>query len=74
MSIAPMSVHHSVPATSSEPCEPCKKTTHCSKNCFARFPKKLADFRACCATRARGTTSTSGGSVSVAVASPVGAP
>ncbi|PUZ66410.1 hypothetical protein GQ55_3G306000 [Panicum hallii var. hallii] len=72
-------VHHSVLAasqknSSSEPCEHCKKTTHRSANCFARYPEKLADFHARRAARGRGTTSTPRGFVSVAASSPVSAP
>jgi hypothetical protein len=41
-------------STSSQPCEHCKKITHRSENCFAKFLEKLVDFRARCATRGRG--------------------
>jgi hypothetical protein len=60
-------------STSSQPCEHCKKITHRSENRFAKFPEKLADFRARCATRGRGTGPSPRGSVVVAAASSVGA-
>jgi hypothetical protein len=38
-----------------QPYENCKQITHRSENCFAKFPEKLADFRARRAARGRGT-------------------
>jgi hypothetical protein len=55
-----------------QPCEHCKQTTHCSKNCFAKFPEKLADFRARRAARGRGTEHLPRGSVVVAATSSTG--
>jgi len=59
--------------TSFQPCEHCKKTTHRSENCFAKFPEKLADFRVRRATRGRGTRPSPRGSVAVATTSSAGA-
>jgi hypothetical protein len=58
--------------TSFQPCEHCKKTTHRSKNCFAKFPEKLVDFHVCRATRGRGIGSPKG-SVAVVATSSAGA-
>ncbi|RLM87458.1 uncharacterized protein C2845_PM04G15860 [Panicum miliaceum] len=63
MSAPPMSVSHTVLATSqrymappkdtsSKPYEYCGKTNHSSENYFSRHPEKLADFRARRAARA----------------------
>jgi hypothetical protein len=49
--------------TSFQPCEHCKKITHRSENCFAKFPEKLADFRVRRATRGHGTGPSPRGSV-----------
>jgi hypothetical protein len=86
MSVASMSASHSVLAASqrfsapkgtpAEPCKHCGKNTHTVENCFSAHPEKLAEFRARKAVRAprgRGTAPAPRGSVSVAVASPVGA-
>ena len=54
---------NTVKGSSSEHCEHCKKTSHCSKNCFARYPEKLADYRALCAARGRAAGSPSEGPV-----------
>jgi hypothetical protein len=59
--------------TSFQPCEHCKKTTHRSENCFAKFPEKLADFRVRRATRGRGMGPSPKGSVAVAATSSAGA-
>lgn len=77
-SVLAASQRNTVPrGTSSEPCKHCGKTTHISENCFSAHPEKLAEYRACRAARAargRGTSSiASGGSVSIAAASPIGA-
>jgi hypothetical protein len=56
-----------------QPCEHCKKTTHRSENCFAKFPEKLADFRVRRATCGRGTGPSPRGSVAIAATSSVGA-
>jgi hypothetical protein len=58
--------------TSFQPCEHCKKTTHRSENCFAKFPEKLADFRVRRATHGRGTGPSSRGSVAIAATSSAG--
>jgi hypothetical protein len=60
-------------STSFQPCEHCKKTTHRSKNCFAKFPEKLADFRVRRATCGRGIGRSLRGSVVVAATSSAGA-
>jgi hypothetical protein len=60
-------------STSFQPCEHCKKTTHRSKNCFAKFPEKLADFRVRRATCGRGIGRSPRGSVVVAATSSAGA-
>ena len=65
---------NTIKGSSSEPCEHCKKTTHRSEYCFARYPEKLAAYRSRHAARSRGAGSTPTGSVSVAAASPVSAP
>jgi hypothetical protein len=59
--------------TSFQPCEHCKKTTHRSENCFAKFPEKLADFCVRRATRGRGIGASPRGSVGVAATSSAGA-
>jgi hypothetical protein len=59
--------------TSFQPCEHCKKTTHRSENCFAKFPEKLADFRVRRATRGRNTGPSPRGSVAIAATSSAGA-
>jgi hypothetical protein len=59
--------------TSFQPCEHCKKTTHRSKNCFAKFLEKLTDFCVCRTTRGRGTGPSPRGSVAVAATSSAGA-
>ncbi|XP_022682545.1 uncharacterized protein LOC101770312 isoform X4 [Setaria italica] len=61
MSVASMSVSHSVLAasqkfstpkgTSSDPCKHCGKTGHSPENCFPQYLEKLAEFRACRAAR-----------------------
>jgi hypothetical protein len=56
-------------STSSQPCEHCKKTTHRSENCFAKFSEKLADFRARRVTRGRCTGPSPRGSFVVATSS-----
>ncbi|KAG8087394.1 hypothetical protein GUJ93_ZPchr0010g10858 [Zizania palustris] len=78
---APISVPHSVLAASQRSslatggssegtlCDHCKKTGHCSENCFVRYPEKLAEYRA---HRARGR-STSKGYVSIVAASSISA-
>ncbi|XP_004968922.1 uncharacterized protein LOC101770312 isoform X2 [Setaria italica] len=86
MSVASMSVSHSVLAasqkfstpkgTSSDPCKHCGKTGHSPENCFPQYLEKLAEFRACRAARTgrgRGTTPTPKGAVSVAATASVGA-
>ena len=73
--LAPQSVlvaaHRSRESDTSTPCEHCKKTTHRSEYCFAKYPEKLAEFRARRATRGRGTSATPRGYVSDAAASPI---
>ena len=68
--LAPQSVlaaaHRSRVSDASTPCEHCKKTTHRSEHCFAKYPEKLAEFRARRAARGRGTSAPPRGSVSVA--------
>jgi len=59
-------------SSSSQPCVHCNKTTHRSENCFAKFPEKLADFRARRATRGRGAGPSPRGSVAVAATSSAG--
>jgi hypothetical protein len=56
-------------STSSQRCEHCKKTTHHSENCFAKFLEKLADFRARRVTRGRCTGPSPRGSFVVATSS-----
>jgi hypothetical protein len=52
------------------PCEHCKKNTHRTGHCLAKFPEKLADFRAWCAAHGRDTGSAPRGSVAIASTSP----
>jgi hypothetical protein len=59
--------------TSFQPCEHCKKTTHRSENCFAKFQEKLADFRVRRATCGRGIGPSPKGSVAVVATSSAGA-
>jgi hypothetical protein len=59
--------------TSFQPCEHCKKTTHRSENCFAKFPEKLADFRVRRATCGRGIGPSPKDSVAVVATSSAGA-
>jgi hypothetical protein len=40
--------------TSFEPCKHCKKTTHCSDQCFNKYPEKLDEFCSCRAAHGRG--------------------
>jgi hypothetical protein len=47
------------------PCEHCKKNTHWSEQCFAKFPEKLDDFRARRAAHGRGTGSAPRGSIAI---------
>jgi len=58
--LAPQSVlaaaHRSRVSDASTPCEHCKKTTHRSEHCFAKYPEKLAEFRARRAARGRCTS------------------
>jgi len=76
--LAPQNVlaaaHRSRASDTSTLCEHCKKNTHRSEHCFAKYPEKLAEFRARRAARGRGTSNPPRGSVSVAAASPVHAP
>jgi hypothetical protein len=77
-SITGLSSHNALAAqrsrnTSFQPCEHYKKTTHRSENCFAKFPKKLADFRVRRATRGRGAGPSPRGSVAIAATSSAGA-
>jgi len=67
-------LHRSRASDTSTFCEHCKKNTHRSEHCFAKYSEKLAEFRARRAARGRGTSNPPRGSVSVAAASPVHAP
>jgi len=77
-----LATSHRKTSTTREPCQHCGKNTHSSDACFAKYPEKLAEFRARRAARGRGTSSTprgsggsgSVGSVSVAATSSTTAP
>jgi hypothetical protein len=59
--------------TSFQSYEHYKKITHRSENCFAKFPKKLANFHVRHATCGRGVGPSPKGSVAVAATSSDGA-
>jgi hypothetical protein len=50
-----------------EPCKHCNKNTHCSEQCFEKYPEKLAEYRSRHAARGRGNPK---GSISVAAPQP----
>jgi hypothetical protein len=55
---------------SSDPCVHCQKTNHLSDDCFIKYLKKLAAFRAHRAARGRGPPLPSRASLAVAAVSP----
>ena len=73
-----LAASHQRTNASKEPCKHCGKTNHSLDNCFAKHPKKLAEFRARHAAHGRGTSSTpkglASGTVCVASSSTVSAP
>ena len=75
--LAPQSVlaaaHRSRTSDTSPLCKHCKKNTHRSEHCFAKYPEKLAEFRARRAARGRGPPAPRG-SMSVVATSPVHTP